>query len=405
MREAPTATSAASTWSSPTPARRHPARHAPRLGATSGPVLDVNVRGAMATLVAAIPVFLAQKHGHLVGVSSLAGCRGLPTSAAYSASKAALSVFLESLRIDLAPAGIRVTDVQPGFVATPINEKATHPMPFRWPVDRAARHIARRLEGAPAVIAFPWPLVFATRFGAPSADVDLRSRRPRVSRPARPEARRAAGAPRRASRPSPAKRARATRRPPRARTRSHVDAASGSALPVRPEPRERRRVALQLRPRALLEGPVVVEVRPVVQPPEERVQVVRREPEASRGPHAARVELVGRVVDRPRRQRLLVGQPQAERVQRARARAAGTSPRPAARRTPSAPGSAAVDRRRVVPAPAAATATPARRSRTTRRRRTRPPARTAATGGVARRTTRAPGDVADAARCRRHEGV
>jgi NAD(P)-dependent dehydrogenase (short-subunit alcohol dehydrogenase family) len=130
-----------------------------------GPVLDVNVSGAMATLVAAIPVFLAQKHGHLVGVSSLAGSRGLPTSAAYSASKAALSVFLESLRIDLAPTGIRVTDVQPGFVATPINENAKHPMPFRWPVEKATAHIARRLESAPPVVAFPWPLVLVTRFG------------------------------------------------------------------------------------------------------------------------------------------------------------------------------------------------------------------------------------------------
>jgi NADP-dependent 3-hydroxy acid dehydrogenase YdfG len=129
------------------------------------PVFDVNVKGAMATLLAALPVFLAQKHGHLVGVSSLAGIRGLPTSAAYSASKAALSVFLESLRIDLAPTGIRVTDVQPGFVATPANEKATFPMPFKWPVDRAVRHIARRLESTPAVVAFPWPLVLATRFG------------------------------------------------------------------------------------------------------------------------------------------------------------------------------------------------------------------------------------------------
>jgi NADP-dependent 3-hydroxy acid dehydrogenase YdfG len=130
-----------------------------------GPVLDVNVRGALATLVAAIPVMLAQKQGHIVGVSSLAGIRGLPTSAAYSASKAAVSTFLESLRIDLAPTGVRVTDVQPGFVATPINEGANHPMPFRWPVEKAARHIARRLESAPAVVAFPWPLVLATRFG------------------------------------------------------------------------------------------------------------------------------------------------------------------------------------------------------------------------------------------------
>jgi short-subunit dehydrogenase len=126
-------------------------------------VVDVNLRGALATLVAAVPVMIAQQSGHLVGVSSLAGVRGLPTSAAYSASKAGLSTFLESLRIDLRPVGIRVTDVQPGFVATPINEGAPYPMPFRWPVEKAARHIVRRLERGPAVIAFPWPLMLATR--------------------------------------------------------------------------------------------------------------------------------------------------------------------------------------------------------------------------------------------------
>lgn len=128
-------------------------------------VLEVNVRGAMATLVAAIPIFLAHQRGHLVGVTSLAGRRGLPMSAAYSASKSALSIFLESLRIDLARAGLRVTDVQPGFVLTPMTEHAPHPTPFRWPADRAARHIARRLERAPAVVAFPWPLVLATALG------------------------------------------------------------------------------------------------------------------------------------------------------------------------------------------------------------------------------------------------
>lgn len=129
------------------------------------PIVDVNVRGAMATLVAAIPVFVAQRRGHLVGITSLAGRRGLPTSAAYSASKAAMSVFLESLRINLAPIGIRVTDVRPGFVETPATANAKHPMPFKWPVERAARHITRRLESAPAVISFPWPLVLATGFG------------------------------------------------------------------------------------------------------------------------------------------------------------------------------------------------------------------------------------------------
>jgi short-subunit dehydrogenase len=125
--------------------------------------LDVNVRGAMATLHAAIPIFLANKGGHLVGVTSLAGRRALPNSAPYSASKAALSTFLESLRIDLAEAGIRVTDVQPGFVDTPMTQGNTHPMPFKWSSDRAARYIVRKLESAPPTIAFPWPLAFLTR--------------------------------------------------------------------------------------------------------------------------------------------------------------------------------------------------------------------------------------------------
>lgn len=125
--------------------------------------IDVNVRGAMATLVAAIPIMLAQKHGHLVGVTSLAGRRALPGAGAYSASKAALSSFLETLRIDLAPAGIAVTDVQPGFVDTPMTKENKFPMPFMWDSTKAARVIADRLERAPRVIAFPLPLDFLTR--------------------------------------------------------------------------------------------------------------------------------------------------------------------------------------------------------------------------------------------------
>jgi NADP-dependent 3-hydroxy acid dehydrogenase YdfG len=145
-------------------------------------ILDVNIRGAMATLVAAIPIFLAHRRGHLVGISSLAGRRALPMSAAYSASKSALSTFLESLRIDLAAAGLRVTDVQPGFVTTPMIANSPHPKPFSWPVDKAARHIVRKLDGAPAAIAFPWPLVLATAVGrllpAPIYDRVMRASKP-----------------------------------------------------------------------------------------------------------------------------------------------------------------------------------------------------------------------------------
>jgi NADP-dependent 3-hydroxy acid dehydrogenase YdfG len=125
--------------------------------------IDVNVRGAMATLVGAIPIMLEQKHGQLVGVSSIAGRRALPGSSDYCASKAALSTFLEGLRIDLAPTGLRVTDVQPGFVETPMTEKNDFPMPFIWDAPRAARHLADRLERAPNMIAFPPPLRILSR--------------------------------------------------------------------------------------------------------------------------------------------------------------------------------------------------------------------------------------------------
>jgi NADP-dependent 3-hydroxy acid dehydrogenase YdfG len=141
-------------------------QHASRLQWSEiSPMIRTNVDGAMATLLAAVPIMMARSAGHLVGITSLAGRRALPESAAYCASKAALSVFLESLRIDLARAGIRVTDVQPGFVATEAIAHRTHSRPFEWPVDRAARAIARRLERAPRIIAFPWPLQLLTRFG------------------------------------------------------------------------------------------------------------------------------------------------------------------------------------------------------------------------------------------------
>jgi len=125
--------------------------------------MNINATGAMATLMGAIPIMMGQRHGHLVGVSSLAGRRALPGSSDYSASKAALSTFLEGLRLDLEPAGLRITDVQPGFVDTAMTQKNDFPMPFMWDAPRAARYIADRLERAPGIVAFPPPLDFLSR--------------------------------------------------------------------------------------------------------------------------------------------------------------------------------------------------------------------------------------------------
>jgi short-subunit dehydrogenase len=126
-------------------------------------VLQLNVIGACATITAAIPIMVAQGRGTLVGVSSLAAMRGLPTSAAYSASKAALSVFLESLRVELTPLGVVVSDVRPGFVDTPLTQKNKFKMPFLMSSEAAAALILRKLEAKKAVIAFPWPTATAMR--------------------------------------------------------------------------------------------------------------------------------------------------------------------------------------------------------------------------------------------------
>jgi short-subunit dehydrogenase len=136
-------------------------RHSSRLDAvTSAKMIDLNVRGAIVPIIAAIPIMLGQKYGQIVGVSSLAGRRALPLSAVYSATKSALSVFLEGLRLDLAPAGIEVTDVQPGFVESELTAKNDFRMPFLWTAEKAARVIANRLERGPRIISFPFPLDF-----------------------------------------------------------------------------------------------------------------------------------------------------------------------------------------------------------------------------------------------------
>ncbi|HVH97933.1 MAG TPA: SDR family NAD(P)-dependent oxidoreductase [Enhygromyxa sp.] len=118
------------------------------------PIIDVNVCGAVATLTGALPGMVARGLGHLVGISSVAQYRGLPKSAAYCASKAFLSVFLEGLRVDLHGTGVSVTDVRPGFVETPLTE-GKQSMPFLVDVEYAANTIAKALERKRKVLVFP----------------------------------------------------------------------------------------------------------------------------------------------------------------------------------------------------------------------------------------------------------
>jgi NAD(P)-dependent dehydrogenase (short-subunit alcohol dehydrogenase family) len=118
-------------------------------------VFRVNLLGAVWGIEAVLPRFLERGHGRIVGVSSIGAVRGFPTAAPYCASKAALTTFLESLRIDLRGRGVTVTTVSPGFVKTPLTDRNRFPMPFIVSSDEAARRIANGIERGKREIAFP----------------------------------------------------------------------------------------------------------------------------------------------------------------------------------------------------------------------------------------------------------
>jgi len=117
-------------------------------------ILQVDLMGAVATLCAATPGMIVRGRGHLAGVSSLAAFRGLPKNAAYSASKAGLSMFLESIRLDLVGTGVAVTTICPGFVRTPLTRDLGK-LPFIVEVDEAVTTILASLDKKDPVCAFP----------------------------------------------------------------------------------------------------------------------------------------------------------------------------------------------------------------------------------------------------------
>jgi len=115
----------------------------------------VNVVGVVNGLAAIIPRFVARGRGRIAVVGSVAGYVGLPTAAAYGASKAAVINMCESLRPELEPFGIRVQVINPGFVRTPLTDKNDFPMPFLMEPDDAARRIAKGLRSNAFEIAMP----------------------------------------------------------------------------------------------------------------------------------------------------------------------------------------------------------------------------------------------------------
>lgn len=128
-------------------------------------VIDINLLGAANAVHAVVPQMIDRGSGHLVAISSLAGFRGLPKSAAYSASKAGMTAFFESVRLDLKPKGIDVTIIQPGFIRTPLTSGRANKMPFLMELDDAIPHFIRAIEKRKKFAAFPWPLATIVRAG------------------------------------------------------------------------------------------------------------------------------------------------------------------------------------------------------------------------------------------------
>lgn len=122
-------------------------------------VMDANVLG----LVHTFQPFIASMRpagGVLCGISSVAGVRGLPGGGAYSASKAAATLYLEALRLELKTHGIAVVTVAPGYIDTPMTRVNPYAMPFKMTAAAAASKIARCIARRHAYTIIPWQMAW-----------------------------------------------------------------------------------------------------------------------------------------------------------------------------------------------------------------------------------------------------
>ena len=115
----------------------------------------VNLGGVVNGLGAVIERMFARGFGQIAINASVAGYSGLPTSAAYGATKAGLINMAESLRFDCDPAGVLMQVVNPGFIDTPATAKNAFPMPFLMSVDKAAIRVIEGMDRDGFEITFP----------------------------------------------------------------------------------------------------------------------------------------------------------------------------------------------------------------------------------------------------------
>ncbi len=127
---------------------------------------NTNVMGVLNTITPITEIYKKRTGGEkiIAITSSIAGYHGLSACPSYSATKACVKAYGEALRNNLQPYGIQVNVICPGFVKSRITDKNTCPMPFFMSAEKAAKIIANRIDKNVGLIAFPWPMRFATWF-------------------------------------------------------------------------------------------------------------------------------------------------------------------------------------------------------------------------------------------------
>jgi short-subunit dehydrogenase len=124
--------------------------------------LETNVVGLAATLAAFAPAMRAAGRGTLAGIASVAGFRGLAGNGAYSASKSAAIMWMESLRAELYGSGVSVVCICPGYIDTPMTRVNRFRMPFLLSADDAARRIARAIATRRRLAVIPWQMALVS---------------------------------------------------------------------------------------------------------------------------------------------------------------------------------------------------------------------------------------------------
>ena len=119
-------------------------------------LLRTNLLGVSYCLEELVQIMIRQRNGVIAAISSLAADRGVPGSAGYCATKAALSSLFEGMRVDLKRFGVGLVTIEPGYVRTPMTAGFGN-MPLVMEADASARLILRRIESGDRVIRFPLP--------------------------------------------------------------------------------------------------------------------------------------------------------------------------------------------------------------------------------------------------------